>query len=442
MNKKVVGAVLSLILLSLVAGYALAQLPSQTAEIPEGTQPSTNSITIFDDDSYIYAKNDSGEIVYNSTGFSTIVQLAINALVEGGNIYINAGTYVLSNTIYLNRSYVQIHGAGTYATWIELDDNVDETMIVIGHPAEHLMFNGLFDLSLHGNKHNQTNGNGIRITGYRVSDLSLERIICMSNKANSLLIQSQNGAVDGSGARIWNVWILDSLFEYADASGINIDANINRGPITQVWIQNCYLLKNKGYGLVVQGGDDDYVRYLEVSNVHVRGNGDGGIRIRPASYVTISNPHVADNIGEGIHISGVANFSSNSIQIIGGCSRNVDTADQTYGITVPENADNYTIIGVDVSENSFESISIGAGSDIIVDDNLGYVTENIGSDIIRDSTTVTFKHGLSATPTHVEVGWNDLSYGTWKWSATSKEITITVTHKGTYNFSWRAEFKP
>jgi len=66
-------------------------------------------------------------------------------------------------------------------------------------------------------------------------------------------------------------------------------------------------------------------------------------------------------------------------------------------------------------------------------------TENWGTDTISATTTKTFNHALIGTPTHVEIGWKDTGYGDWKWSATSTQITITVTTSGTYAFSWYAK---
>jgi hypothetical protein len=69
-------------------------------------------------------------------------------------------------------------------------------------------------------------------------------------------------------------------------------------------------------------------------------------------------------------------------------------------------------------------------------------TYNCGTATITASTSVTFNHGLAGTPTHVECGFKTLGYGTWRWSATSTQITITVQNSGTYTFSWCAEYRP
>jgi len=67
---------------------------------------------------------------------------------------------------------------------------------------------------------------------------------------------------------------------------------------------------------------------------------------------------------------------------------------------------------------------------------------NSGTATITDSTTVVFAHGLAGTPTKVNVGFKTTGYGSWIWSATSTQITITVTNSGTYTLSWDAEYKP
>lgn len=77
-----------------------------------------------------------------------------------------------------------------------------------------------------------------------------------------------------------------------------------------------------------------------------------------------------------------------------------------------------------------------------IENNGGWTTENSGSATISASTSVTFDHGLVGTPTFVSASFNSTAVDGWKWTATSTQITITVTPSGTYTVYWTAEYKP
>ena len=109
-----------------------------------------------------------------------------------------------------------------------------------------------------------------------------------------------------------------------------------------------------------------------------------------------------------------------------------------------DNCRNVMVIGNDFP-STLQQVPISkttVGANITIKNNQGFKTENSGTATISASTTVTFNHGLAGTPTHVECGFKAIGYGSWKWSATSTQITIQVTSTGTYTFSWYAEYKP
>jgi hypothetical protein len=95
-----------------------------------------------------------------------------------------------------------------------------------------------------------------------------------------------------------------------------------------------------------------------------------------------------------------------------------------------------------ITDNIFASstaISIVGGSAPIYDSNTGYVTENKGTATITTSTSIAFNHGLATTPTLVLASFNLASYGNYTWTATTTQITITVSTSGTYTVYWYAE---
>ena len=446
----------SILLVALICigttSYVLSQNSSQTITIEPASFTETASYIIFKVGDTYYAKNGTtGEIEFSGTDASQVIQSAINALPSehGGTVFLKAGKYIITHTIYLNKTHVQLRGEGTYATWLELADNADCSLLQIGHPTAHLMFNGVFDLSLHGNKANNTKGSGILVYGYRVSDMHIERVICMSCPFDGIHLEPLNGPVDGSGARFWNIWIKNCLFEYCNI-GVDIDANAYKGPIWQVWLDNVYVYNNDLHGIVIQGGDDDYVKWININNPHVRANGGYGIRIRPARYVSIINPHVFDN-QYGISISGPSAFTTRYISIVGGFSKNFKTTNQEYGIIFDGNVEDCTIIGVDVSNNTVKGIS-NPPSSCIIEDCKGYVTENSGTATIANGEWI--PHGLAGTPTVVTVTTLTPTYdgvpvvvGVASKNATHIQISAywtngTAITDDAIDISWDAKYKP
>jgi len=126
-------------------------------------------------------------------------------------------------------------------------------------------------------------------------------------------------------------------------------------------------------------------------------------------------------------------------------------SDTNRGIRVIRYSGTYTnrISNVLVMGNTIKDLQSGGVAfatnntlNLTVEHNIGFVTENSGTATITGSTSVTFNHGLAGTPTHVAIGFKTAGYGSWRWSATSTQITITVANSGTYNLTWYAEYRP
>jgi hypothetical protein len=75
------------------------------------------------------------------------------------------------------------------------------------------------------------------------------------------------------------------------------------------------------------------------------------------------------------------------------------------------------------------------------DDSVTY-SENSGTATITSGTSVTFNHNLVTTPTFVSCSFNATGWGSWKWSATATQITITVETSGNYTVYWTAKVTP
>jgi hypothetical protein len=75
----------------------------------------------------------------------------------------------------------------------------------------------------------------------------------------------------------------------------------------------------------------------------------------------------------------------------------------------------------------------------VVFGNTGYITENKGTSTITASTSIVFNHGLVTTPTFVSASFSPIGWGNYTWTATTTQITITVSTSGTYTVYWYAE---
>lgn len=153
---------------------------------------------------------------------------------------------------------------------------------------------------------------------------------------------------------------------------------------------------------------------IQGGNQYFRVDGDG-IGIATQSY-TVSDVVIKNNI--------LANIDDYGVNIY-----------FTAGWIYPDN----TIIEGNVFENCTTGAILNAGTNTSIKYNVGYVTENKGTATITTTTFVTFAHSLATTPTLVLASFNLASYGNYTWTATTTEITITVSTSGTYTVYWYAE---
>jgi len=105
-----------------------------------------------------------------------------------------------------------------------------------------------------------------------------------------------------------------------------------------------------------------------------------------------------------------------------------------------------TTVGVDIVDcwlynNTSNYSNDGSATDLKIERNRGFVTENKGSSTFS-GTSVSFTHGLAGTPDYVWASFNSTGYGDWTWTANSTHITITVTDSGDYTVYWRAYYEP
>jgi parallel beta-helix repeat protein len=118
---------------------------------------------------------------------------------------------------------------------------------------------------------------------------------------------------------------------------------------------------------------------------------------------------------------------------------------QKYGIEVSTSAATGNVIKNNYVVDGGDTISIyNIGTNTIITNNTGYVTENSGTATIPNgSTSIVVNHGLATTPTRVQVTPTLLSNANkfWVTDKTATQFTINVDSDpgaGTAVFDWRA----
>lgn len=452
------GILICTALLTALITYTAAQSTTPFT-ISSGIYPSgAASYTIWKEGLNYYAKNASGVIEYSGTNFATILSNCISS--PNKLILIKAGEYELSSTITISQDGIYIRGENdmghfarsaegrpTGGTVIKATNNI--VMFEWSKSSGHIYFGGLSHITLYGQNGTATTSvTAVKIN--RGSDLIFEYVFINLCGGDGFDITPSQG-------KIWNIWIRNCLIESVrygvyihdtipyDVPPIDYDPySFDTKIVDRINIQGCHTWDNV----------KDVYTYNshEVHNVLISENqfyGAKGTSIEINNEVRriqiIDNRiydfgREADNLYDGIHLNSWTFDVIIRGNIIGDHWESGDRYELYIGSYVSK---------VLVEGNNFPSTTDGTpvykdttATNIVFRNNLGFVTQNSGTATITSSTSVTFEHGLSGTPTHVSVGFKTSGYGSWIWSATSTQITITVTNTGTYTFSWYAEYTP
>jgi len=454
-------AVLLIFLMGLNLGYVWAS--GSTILITPQSFVSEASYIIFKDGSTYYARNGTTwAIDYSGTNAAVVTQAAINALPNGGTIFVKSGLYELSQQVTVN-SYISLLGeeigfsgdpAILKGTVFKVQDGADITPFAIASGARNCYL-GKFIID--GNRANQTLtsldgivGAGSQKVSCVIDDIwffNIKRHLININSASIMKILNCYGEYWGSdgvecnglnlvsysdgwveenhlgGTNVYGIgsacslaggnnYISRNVFSLAPYYGLLVTGDYNR-------IINNRIEHNGRHDLYVYGGDGNIIsgNQFQNENRKTQANAYDFVRLDGSAY---------DNIVVG---NRMYDYSSPAIQV-------------RYAISTTVTVSRTLILHNNLINGYYTKGINSLGTEDIVRQNIGYITENSGTATITASTSVTFNHGLAGTATHVEIGWKTTGYGTWSWSANSTDVTITVTVSGTYSFSWSAEYKP
>ena len=400
---------------SSIVYYVFAVSPSSAFTISSGVYPGAPSYTVWEEGGYYFAKDANGEIDYSGTDASTVIQAALDGLTSGRTWkekVVLKGDFSLSTTLTI-RSYTLLEVYGKLYR-----SPAGAGVVGVPYPSTYT------DIEIVGGEYDS----GFT-TEAQWGDLGWT-VLYFQGASNVILrdIKKVTGCQHG-------VWFggaasnckLENIYFTNLGTPLIIGSDYSIGEVNY-----CQFVNNQDEGMGIAG------KKITIRNPIVSGNGittpgAGAIFIyNGAEDVDIFEPKCYSNL----NTAGIQIHDSTHVRVMGGVSK-----DNLRGIYESGTSDYNLITGVDVRNNSINQIT-KVGAHTKIRDCMGFVTENSGTATISASTTVTFNHGLAGTPTHVECGFKTTGYGSWIWSATTTNITITVATSGTYTFSWYAEYVP
>ena len=307
------------------------------------------------------------------------IQAAISALpANGGSVYLMEGTYTIDTAISL-RSNITFTGAGRNLTIIKLKSahNASINMLSISNGFTYFNNVTIKDLTVDGNKANQTAGTQHGVYSYRTGNqasstvgLTVNNIYVKDMRNNGMeLEQMANSKVSGSyfmtntgngihensvGAR--NTYMNNTSRENG-ASGIDVEGDYSV-------VSNNYAQANTGYGIDANGSN------LTIAENVITNNTNHGVN-STADNAVITGNNISSNTARGLVIDQNAKITNNVIQSNGAggmYSQYLSNAATITGNTIRSNTgsgiefnrggSNTTITGNDIESNTVAGINI------------------------------------------------------------------------------------
>jgi len=475
------------------AGYFGGVVSAQTGTttIEPSSFQEVASYIIFTDGSTVYARNGAtGAIGYSGADASTVIQSAINALTNGGKIFIKAGTYTINSQINVNKTDITLFGEGRSTVIYSSAD-----IIVFYTTADHIIFQNLLFKSGHDP---EVQGTNRAIYGYGATDIKIVDCYITSDNNTAAwriafdFLSCKNVEISGcvgDGA--------NNVFAGRSCSDFNIHDNMITSPTDNAMDfggYNITIRDNRIYRSTFSGWTGHEASFNGISitansyNIVIFGNiisqMDGhAIYIHENSYFIVVQKNLVGECGKmtggeiGIYIKGTSSLHNKKIRVndnivyksgrygivleyvdysecIGNVCVNNGQLDSTRGDGIRVDVATNTVVsgnvcyddqatktqtyGITAVGGSSSNIFVGnnvAGNLIgnmsissgnIVSENIGFTTEKRGSATITAGTSVDVTHGLAGTPTIVTVTPRSIGYGAYAVTARNS-TTFTIT---------------
>ena len=360
--------------------------------------------------------------------------------------------------------------------WIELKNTSDENIDLSGWKLTRLKdgnelemvsissgeisANGYFLISNKDENHQYAGGESILAVApdYIDSGISLSGSAQKFSIVGNIIIDAiSNGIVAGNGVQKGTI-TGNTIIGTSAAAGINCygyhatygyTRNITISSNAIYGVQTGIYLTTKAQTITILGNVIDSIqRGIDISanceriiaNENIIENSTDIAIHLSASNVIVANNHIYTATNYGIALESGADNCLISGNYITGCKQGIlALTGSTGNLIISNRAYGNTTADINIIE-----------SDNTIKHNLGYVTENSGTETFSgdgSTTTFSFAHGLAGTPTHVEISATSADTRAampYSWSADATNVTITFATapaSGTDNvtFSWKAE---
>jgi hypothetical protein len=203
--------------------------------------------------------------------------------------------------------------------------------------------------------------------------------------------------------------------------GYGIDGDQGSTMVDNIWFIDCLIARFGDWGVKVlpaldPSGDYQYCQNISFMQTRFAENGaiggGGDIWLEDAKNVSFIGVTFASGPHTGVIQANIAEYGDCSGIKIVGCA--------------------FMNTGAEI-----DPLILGAN---IFSANDGFVTESSGTAYLNATSTATFNHSMSITPSFVLLSFNSTAFTSYTWSATSTEITVTVETSGTYVVMWYARY--
>jgi parallel beta-helix repeat protein len=280
---------------------------------------------------------------------------------------------------------------------------------------------------------------GNRVTGSKKTTASYGTGIYFTAVGGYYAYIAGNYSKDNEGSGI-------IIEDNAAMSTITGNTSINDGR-NGIWVEskgkNTRITDNHVFGADSIGIEINGNETVLVDNTVDGTVNNEGIRVTSCENCIIESNTVKNNNAQGIRIID----SINTIIANNRCTDTQNSKEQTYGIQI-EGVSNYcTITGNDVTGNLTGGMSI-VGSNNIIRDNVGWMTENGGTGTINSGgTTATITHSLAQAPSARDISiigkenpTSDIG-NIWVGTINNSQFTVNVRNDpgaSNWDFGWKA----
>jgi len=431
-------------------GYVmLLNEKGETIEMTKNYQipPGAFDYIIFKDGDYVLAKNGRmGRIEFKDTDAATVIQSAIDALSNGGKIFIKAGTYIIRSPITV-RDRIVLCGEKASSALV-LASGANCNIINVESGAYYVT---LENLLLDGSRTTQTGTSyGVYVPTQDIEYVEIRGCIIQNCRSAGVYFNGHRGRCrQNIFAYNYNdLYLLNHLDAY-DNYFTNSVSDAITGDVERELFIGHWMCEENTFAYV--GGSGIKLRCFGaniIGNNFFRCSGDGIALVGGSSYSIIVGNIISTSGARGIYLEDgqknivVGNYINESKQdgirclsddtlIVANIIRNSDADDTaTYdGVSIPGDRSGNIIVGNVIKDSDRYEVYIysGAGDNIvayndvagtdhegaivgpgIIKHNIGFATENSGTATFSgDGTTTDFligDHGLAITdPTRIVV---------------------------------------